>query len=153
MEKKGGNDDLKDSKENTQDHNDDTGNNGETKPVDDVVPIEDDNDGNDTLNMNILEVLFQVKYKMIRSHYYLIYDNDVDTTSIATMQLVVVLYQVKCEMISPFHLIYNNNDDDNTNFSTSINGEKYTYQSKYKDEYGTNKCIRSNHNRYFVSFI
>ena len=86
--------------------------------------------------MNRLIALFQVKYKMIQfSHYYLIYDNDVDTTSIVTMQLVVVLYQVKCEMISPFHLIYNNNDDDNTNFSTSINGEKYTNQSKYKDNY------------------
>ncbi|OEU15984.1 hypothetical protein FRACYDRAFT_240683 [Fragilariopsis cylindrus CCMP1102] len=82
-----------------------------------------------------LIVLFQVKYKMIRFQYYLIYDNDVDTTSIATIQLVVVLYQVKYEMISPFHLIYNNNDDDNTKFSTSINGEKYTGQSKYKDDY------------------
>ena len=68
MEKKGGNDDLKDSKENTQDHNDDTGNNGETKPVDDIIPIEaraDIND-NDTLNMNVIVVLFQIKYKRKR---------------------------------------------------------------------------------------
>ena len=59
--KKKGKDDLKDSKEDTKDHKDDTGKNGETtKPVDDIFSIEARADigDNDTLNMNVLVVLF-----------------------------------------------------------------------------------------------
>ena len=44
---------------------------------------------------------------------------------------VQVQDQARYEMIRPIHLICSN---DNSNFSTSIDGEKYTSQSKYKDD-------------------
>ena len=107
-----------------------------------IYDTRNDNGGNDTLNMNVLVGLFQIKYKRIRptttfdtynmiQHFHLMYckDNDdvqlvldvqeVDNTT-NIMQLVIVLYEVTYD---------NHKNDDNTVLYQDVNDNRYGYST------------------------